>query len=246
MVIWHTIESSCPICGNRVRLREVGGGFALGQDSDLLVRMKDKHVLQALIHTCLRCRFSGYEEDFQITVTPAFAERFRKTLTPQLGPPSPEPRATPLPDVQYYWAFRASELLGRPRGDLGRLLLRAYWCLRLAPSLDLSEEEHESRRRLYLPAAIAHLSQDQAGVGDGIHHYLLGELSRRNGQFSAAIHFFHHAIEYGSDEDDSPDSRERQLPRYLRLAAHKLLRAAEECDSRERTMEEIIYADSPE
>ena len=246
MVIWHTIESGCPMCGNRVRLREVGGGFALGQDSDLLVRMKDKHVLQALIHTCLRCRFSGYDEDFQISIAPDVAERFRKFVTPQLGAPGAEPRATPLPDVQYYWAFRAAEALGKSHGELGRLLLRAYWCLRLAPSLDLSEEEHEARRRLYLPAAIAQLSQDAAREGDAIHHYLLGELSRRNGQFSAAIDFFHQALEYGSDEDDPPDSRQRQLPRYLRLAAHKLLRAAEECDSRDRTMEEIIYADSPD
>ena len=64
MLVWYNVEAACPICGQRLRLRELGGGFALGQDSDLLVRMEGRHVVQAAIHTCLRCSFSGYPEDF--------------------------------------------------------------------------------------------------------------------------------------------------------------------------------------
>ena len=66
MVVWFSREMSCPMCGSRVSGREVGGGFATGQDSDLLVRMKNKHIIQAEVHTCQSCRYSGYVKDFLI------------------------------------------------------------------------------------------------------------------------------------------------------------------------------------
>ncbi len=71
MVVWATLETTCPLCQNRLRVREVGSSFAAGQDSDLLIRMRGKHVIQAEIHTCLRCKFSGYTEDFTNRNVPA-------------------------------------------------------------------------------------------------------------------------------------------------------------------------------
>ena len=84
MVVWSTIEASCPICKNRLRLREVGSGFALGQDSDLFVRMKGKHIIQAEIHTCHQCRYSGFADDFLRDVAPETRIRFLRDVAPQL------------------------------------------------------------------------------------------------------------------------------------------------------------------
>src|SRR5574341_1033453 len=127
MLVWYNVEAACPICGQRLRLRELGGGFALGQDSDLLVRMEGRHVVQAAVHTCLRCSFSGYAEDFGGNVPRPLAQRFIAEVTPKLGGASPGALAsTPLPDLQYYWAFRTAAFLGRGDGELGRRLLRAY------------------------------------------------------------------------------------------------------------------------
>lgn len=84
MVIWSTLETSCPICDNRVRLREVGSGFTTGQDSDLLVRMEGKHIIQAEIHTCLQCHYSGFGADFLRTIVPAARRRFREVISPTL------------------------------------------------------------------------------------------------------------------------------------------------------------------
>ena len=76
MQVWYNVEASCPVCRHRLRLRELGGGVALGQDSDLLVRMDGKHTIQVAIHTCTRCRFSGYCEDFGATMPQHLVQRF--------------------------------------------------------------------------------------------------------------------------------------------------------------------------
>ncbi len=37
MIIWYNVEASCPVCGHRLQLRELGGGFAVG-DNGLVLR----------------------------------------------------------------------------------------------------------------------------------------------------------------------------------------------------------------
>jgi hypothetical protein len=161
MVIWSTLEASCPMCGHRTRLREVGSGFTVGQDSDLLVRMNGKHIIQAEVHTCQKCHFSGYAADFTGTVSTASRKRFLEAVSPLLvdetatGPTGDAQYArTPLPDVQYHWAARTAETLGLPPAQQGERWLRAYWCLRLAPSSQLPPSILRSVKRLYLKWAI--------------------------------------------------------------------------------------------
>lgn len=235
MLVWYDIEASCPVCASRLRIRQMGGGFALGQDSDLLVRMEGKHVVQEAIHTCLRCRFSGYGDDFAANIARPLAKRFLAELTPELVEGSGKRGTTPLPDTQYYWAYRAGAFLGRAEGELGERLLRAYWCLRLPPSSDLPASEADQRRRRYLEGAIHHFRQGARANAAPVWLYLLGELNRKCGEYPAAVGYFKRFLETSS---------EGGVPRYLRLAAIKLLQAAEHHDGRDRTMEEIVYAES--
>jgi hypothetical protein len=240
MSVWYNVEASCPICAQRLRIRELGGGFALGQDSDLLVRMEGKHVVQAAIHTCLRCRFSGYSEDFGGNIPRALAQRFLAEVTPKLsGAPAGLLPTPPLPDVQYYWSYRSGVFLARADSDLGQRLLRAYWCLRLPPSCDLPGGEISERRKVYLVGATHHLRQAWRPEPTPLQLYMLGELYRKNSDYPTSVGYFKKFL-------DSSAEGEKTAPRYLRLAAMKLLRAAEHSDSRDKTMEEIVYADSAE
>jgi hypothetical protein len=240
MLVWYNVEASCPVCSHRLRLRELGGGVALGQDSDLLVRMDGKHTIQVAIHTCTRCRFSGYPEDFGATMPRHLVQRFLTEVSPKLvafaGSP---PGSVATPDLQYYWAYKCALFLGRDDAELSQRLLRAYWCLRLPPSTDLPAPDSEERRKVYLGAVIQHLRQATRGKCSPVQFYLLGELSRKYGEFPTAVGYFKRFLDVSSTDQES-------APKYLRLAAIKLLRAAERSDSRERTMEEIVYADSPE
>lgn len=256
MVIWSTLEASCPICARRVRLRLVGSGFAQGQDSDLLLRMSPRHVVQAEVHTCPRCRFSGYADDFLREIAPATARRFLEHVSPLLNEPrlageagaegscskagkgagaggTPQ-QGTPLPDVQYYWAYRTATVLGVPPRGRGERLLRAYWCLRMPPSTGLPEETREARTRLYLGAAIRELREALASSEDPHLIYLVGELCRRNGNFRLAARYLRRYAE-------RPDAA-----RYLKAASEKLLAATRDRISRGLTMEEIFFDRTPD
>ena len=77
MIVWSTIEVSCPMCAQRLPLRCVGGGVAKGQDSDLFVRMSGEHVIQAEIHCCPKCHFAGLVRDFlDRQISEPMVERF--------------------------------------------------------------------------------------------------------------------------------------------------------------------------
>jgi hypothetical protein len=218
------------MCRSRLCGREVGGGFAIGQDSDLLVRMKGKHIIQAEIHTCQNCRFSGFTRDFAINTLPETGEQFLNEVTPQLtGAPKGSITSTPLPDVQYYWAFRAGVFLRRPAIHLGDKLLRAYWCLRLPPSSQLPPAKLQSRKAMYLQECIEHFTQSLRGNRNPHLYYLLAELNRRHGDFEASTSLFKKFL------------TRRDVAKYLKVAAAKLSQCAEERDARDMTMEEILY-----
>jgi hypothetical protein len=235
MIVWSTLEASCPACATRLRLREVGSGFALGQDSDLLVRMRGKHVVQAEIHTCAKCHFSGYAADFLRTLPDADAERFLHEISPSLLPLVPPPNATevpyastPLPDVQYYWAYQTARALRSSPLEQAERLVRAYWCLRMPPSSSLEPMYHRTVRKLYLKSAIQKI---RLGLGPFVAPhwtYLLAELCRRNGNFRLAAGYFRQFL----SEQGAP---------YLYQAATRLLRLCSERVSTELGMEEVLY-----
>ncbi len=240
MIVWSTIEASCPICSNRTRLREVGSGFVQGQDSDLLVRMGGKHIIQAEIHTCNKCRFSGYASDFVRTISPPARTRFIEEVAPTLvdDPGSTtsrglSPQKTPLPDVQYHWAARTAEALGLPACEQADRWVRAYWCLRLAPSSYVADALKKSLKKLYLTRAISRLRQGLRSDRDRNRVFLVGELSRRNNNFLMASHYLRRFVE-----------RENGAP-YLKAAALKLLELSQKRVSQDLTLEEVLYGAKP-
>jgi len=277
MIVWSTLEASCPICANRVRLREVGSGFTVGQDSDLLVRMRGKHIIQAEVHTCNKCHFSGSTTDFLRHTSRAARHRFRKDVSPTLtheaiidpagqkvrlfpsstGQNSLDKRSldpsakskrkarlsdsassgsgkTPLPDVQYYWAFRTAAALALPPALQGQRLLRAYWCLRLPPSVHLPPRVAVPLRKIYLKGAIQKLRQSLRFERDRNVVYLVAELCRRNKNFLLSISYFRRFLE-----------REEGAP-YLKHAATKLLIMARDKVSDEISMEQLLYDQFPD
>lgn len=245
MVIWSTLEASCPMCGNRLRLREVGSGFALGQDTDLLIRMKGKHIIQAEIHTCQGCRYSGYTCDFLRDVSATQMRRFMESISPHLGEDAAESGGpsgvarqgavrTPLPHVQYYWAYKTAEALGLSATQQGDRLLRAYWCLRIAPSSQLPRSVAERLRGLYLKEAIRKLRQGLRSEKDRNRIYLVAELCRRNRNFLLSAGYFRKFLM-------QPDGA-----RYLKTLAKKLLTLAEKKVDAEMGMEALLYDSAPD
>ncbi len=251
MVVWSTIEASCPLCANRLRLRDVGSGFATGQDSDLFVRMRGKHVIQAEVHTCHHCRYSGYTRDFLRDLSDELKEQLIEETIPLLvdddkksgtraGPSSDDARParsvrrcrrTPLPHVQYHWAAKIAEAIDLSARDQGERLLRAYWCLRIPPSVKLPERTRKRLRKRYLTGAIRKFRQDLRYEKDPHMVFLVAELCRRNGNFLLATSYFRRFLERSEDEARA----------YIRQAAEKLYVVAKERVSAELTMETLLY-----
>jgi uncharacterized protein (DUF2225 family) len=230
MLIWSSIEASCPICDTRLELREVGSGFAVGQDTDLLVRMRGEHVIQAEIHTCRKCRFSGVASDFLRDISPRERREFLREVSPTLTHAgSGASTATPLPHIQYYWAFRADLAFGASTTTQGLRLLRAYWCTRLSPSTSLPGAVLREERRTYLRGAIQKLRQ---GLRSETNHdllYLVGELCRRSGSFRLAESYFQRFLQ-------------RPLgAAYLRRATPKLWERARARDASPLRLEAVLY-----
>lgn len=236
MVIWSTLEASCPVCSQRTRLRQVGSGFVTGQDSDLFLRMQGRHIIQAEIHTCLRCHYSGYDEDFLRDLPPGLREKFLREVSHQLreekvpgGDGRPPFHRTPLPDVQYYWAARSAEAMGGAALTQGKRWLRAYWCLRIAPSAHLPQAVKEVRKQTYLTQAIARLRSGLRRPSDPNLIYLVGELCRRQGEYRVAETLFRRFLECKTGA------------RYLRHAAAKLIPATRDQIGSEMSMEQILF-----
>ena len=242
MVIWSKLEASCPICRSRLPLREVGSGFVLGQDSDLLVRMDGQHVIQADIHTCRKCRFSGYPNDFLLTISKPEKARFTAIsatlLAEELDLPTHAAgsrrgaagtKRNLLSDVQYFWSFRTAEALGFSATEQGLRLARAYWCTRLAPTKSLEANELKRRRKMYLKIAIQKLRQGLRFEKDTNLLYLIGELCRRSSNFLLAESYFRRFQEQAN------------APTYLLQAAQKLSAFSRNKNASHATMEGLLY-----
>ena len=183
------------MCDHRLWIREVGGGFAIGQDTDLLVRMRGHHVIQAEIHTCPTCRYSGFPDDFASrSFSPSVKEAFFREISPRiecyLRETSQEASSSaPLSHVQYYLAALMGNSIGLDAFDVGVRFLRAYWCLRLPPAVQLSEASLRRLRKLYLRESVSRLRHRLHSQQNRVVVYLVGELSRRNSNFGLATQY---------------------------------------------------------
>lgn len=241
MLVWSSIETSCPMCQSRLEVREVGGGCVVGQDSDLLLRMHGDHIIEAEIHCCPKCLFSGSAADFTGTdVSPEDVTRFAEETQPQLADvlearpareKSFDAKITVWPHQQYHLSALAADFLGLPAREIGLRMVRAYWCLRLAPGSHLPKRTLARLRKTYLNQAIAFLRKSLRHETDPSFTYLVAELCRRNGNFIRAQNYFSRYLERSG------------TPEYLRDAARRLAQLARDGDSSHRRLEELLYED---
>ncbi len=231
-----------------MRVREVGGGFVVGQDSDLLMRMQGKHIIQAEIHTCLACRYSGFASDFlDRNISDPMVERYFREFAEKLEPksndagPNAKPEGTPLPHLQYYWSAQLSPLIGLTPKETGMRMLRAYWCLRLAPSSSLPDKQLGKLDKLYLRQAIAYLRKALRHEKDRTLIYLVAELCRRNRSFVRAANYFQRFVDTSCGPSTGRRASTENPYEYLLQAAEKLREAVRREDSTPKTMEELLY-----
>lgn len=200
-------SAQCPVCGHGFEYGVLlATNAAGGVESDFRARAVGTDPVPFTVLTCPRCSYSADTAGFESPVPPRVAYEL-KALVEQLFTDSP---------VKDSCRFQlAAELLDR-RGDdplaVGWMYLRASWMAReeqAAPAEQLYQRRAIESFQKYL-AASAH-APDAAQIT-----YLVGELSRRLGDFETACTLL-----------DRVPSGERLYP-----AAQRMLARARDADRR--------------
>lgn len=185
MTTLQQIELRCPICESRFRSQAVVSTNSFGgKRTDFHERAAGTQPLPYLIHTCVRCGYSGAERDFtdEADVSPTLREMVLSELAPTLT------SGTMTGSEKYEAAAKVAEWQGMEPRHVADLMLRAAWCC-----VDEGDIEAE---RFYRRKA-AWKFQEALESFDGVPReeravltYLVGELWRRIGDARIACEWF--------------------------------------------------------
>jgi uncharacterized protein (DUF2225 family) len=229
---YTTLALRCPVCNTEFTSEIPNVAEATGRDTDLRPRYSAVDPCATLIHTCPKCQYTAYQDGYGTSLG---EEAFEGGGAARPGDRPPQRFAAPededLDDLRRYirrgdlarGVAEGREAYGAERYILGARVweflrddepcgaadyfLRGSWCAR---SLGAGELERRCQRD-----AIRRLQSavDQSLVPDADKArtlYLLGELSRRAGDFAKAVDLFSQ-LEANAD----PEEEEAALFAYL-------------------------------
>jgi len=194
MTVLQQIDLRCPVCDNRFRSQAVVSTNSFGgKRTDFHERAAGMQPLPYLVHTCVRCGYSGAERDFseEAEVSPFLREHVLNELAPQLSD-----RMTG--SEKYEAAAKVAEWQGLEPRHIADLWLRAAWCC-------VDEGDIEAERYFRRKAAWAF--EGALAGWDGVAReeravltYLVGELWRRVGYVHRAAEWFQRVEDEVLDE----------------------------------------------
>ncbi|MHC5038896.1 MAG: DUF2225 domain-containing protein [Planctomycetota bacterium] len=225
----------CPICGEKVPGKILHSTNQMGQDTDFCPVTVGFHAVPLLVHACRNCGYAGYTSDFEEKsfkpeVKIAFlGANIAEGLIPL------EARLDDLsPDHFYYLAAHTARHFKAAPEQLGDLLLRASWCLRLEGGRPQDEVAASRYRREAIQEF--HRALESGTAEPGLRRtfiYLLAELNRREGNFEEAEKFFKRFLEEPIDD-----------PEWV-TAAVGLRQRCQAKDASNFTFEEVIRVMNP-
>lgn len=185
MTTLQHVELTCPVCEHKFRSQAVVSTNAFGgKRTDFHERAAGTQPLPYLVHTCVKCGYSGADRDFSDTVdvTPTLKEHVWSELAPNVG------QATFTGSEKYEAAAKVAVWQDEPLRHIADLWLRAAWCC-------VDEGDVEAERYFRLKAARAFEealdSYDAVDAKErAVLVYLVGELWRRVGDTKRAATWF--------------------------------------------------------
>jgi uncharacterized protein (DUF2225 family) len=176
MTTLQQIELRCPICESRFRSQAVVSTNSFGgKRTDFHERAAGTQPLPYLIHTCVKCGYSGSERDFteEADVSPTLKEMVMSELAPCAA------GGCLTGSEKYEAAAKVAEWQGMEPRHVADLLLRAAWCC-------VDEGDIEAER--FFRRKAAWKFEESLDSFDGVPReeravltYLVGELWRRIG-----------------------------------------------------------------
>jgi len=179
----------CPVCGNHVVGYKVGAYNTTGTDRDFCQRGATPTFYRLLVSTCPKCGYTAYADDFRIKMTDQQKSKIRVISSKFL-------KKEDVADWDRYdIVAEIMKIRNAKDYDIANAYLRGTYTMRDLPEKNrkLLRIERNLRakaiRRLLIAVDKASFSvPEQAQI-----KYLIGELYRRNGRFSAALRHFQYA-----------------------------------------------------
>ena len=175
MTVLQQIDLRCPVCDNRFRSQAVvSTNYFGGKRTDFHERAAGTQPLPYLVHTCVRCGYSGAERDFseEAEVSPFLREHVMNELAPQLSDQM-------TGSEKYEAAAKIAEWQGLEPRHVADLLLRAAWCC--VDEGDIEAERYFRRRAAWAFEGALASWDGVAREERAVLTYLVGELWRRVG-----------------------------------------------------------------
>lgn len=175
MTVLQQIDLRCPVCDNRFRSQAVVSTNSFGgKRTDFHERAAGTQPLPYLVHTCVRCGYSGAERDFseEAEVSPFLREHVMNELAPQLSDQM-------TGSEKYEAAAKIAEWQGLEPRHIADLLLRAAWCC--VDEGDVEAERYFRRRAAWAFEGALSSWDGVAREERAVLTYLVGELWRRVG-----------------------------------------------------------------
>jgi hypothetical protein len=201
------IELTCPVDKTRFKTTVTMSMTEFGSYLDFQKTGAIGSYYEDLVHGCPKCHFSGTGDDFKKKPSDAVVTKILAELKPM--------RTSKWPDHVTECVFTAKiyEWEGRSNSDIADQYRVASYLLREAP-----EGEQERRREMQRTAASyyekALAKAEVSGNTRAILAYLIAELDRRSGAFSAALDWYGKAIA----EPDRPDWLDDVVAKQRKMA----------------------------
>lgn len=194
MTVLQQIDLHCPVCANRFRSQAVVSTNSFGgKRTDFHERAAGTQPLPYLVHTCVRCGFSGAERDFNegAEVSPFLRQHVMAELMPQLS-------ARMTGSEKYEAAAKIAEWQGLEPRHVADLLLRAAWCC--VDEGDIEAERYFRRRAAWAFEGALASWDGVAREERAVLTYLVGELWRRVGDSAKAAEWLARVADEVLDE----------------------------------------------
>jgi len=260
---YATVVLRCPLCDTEFTSELPSVPEPEGRDTDLRPRYAAVDPLPTLIHSCPSCHYTAYQEGYGVR-REIEVEEEDAALSLRPGDRAPHrfgvPEDEDLEDLRRYvrhgdlvrGVAEGREPFGAERYVLGARIweflkeeepygaadyyLRGSWCARTAGNRDLERRcQNEAMQRFQ--NALDHSLVSEADRPRTL--YLLGELSRRGGDFARAVDLF-------SQLDSNVDPDEEESALFAHLARRQLTLAVIKSDINAAIAEDEIELEKDE
>lgn len=203
------IEMKCPIDETKFKTIVTVSMTTFGSYLDFQKKGAIGSYYEDLIHSCPKCHFAGYDEDFKKT----YDDNFKKWIFAELTPLQKNKNLNHLEECEF--AAKIYEYQKKKNDQIGNLYLFGSYLLRD------DKTQQDKRKQLQLSASRYFIKSLEAKEPEqnvrGLLSYLIAELNRRAEKFDEAKLWFEKSIK----ETDNPDWLKKVIKEQKILAVKK-------------------------